>query len=361
MCRVLNFTFYVIFTDVVNKRIEVNVGEAFERNVLRVLRSIPELKGTVTHDRDFRADAVVRYAGSEIPVAIECKMRVSSATAHQIVHRARHSEMPVVVIADEMTGKAREILAEAGIGSVDGLGNIRLELPGLLVRITGAGRPHRASAPARLSGKSGLVAQAMLLDTNRSWRVSELAAHCGVSGGLAHRVLSRLEAEGAVAAHGTGPNKTRRLLNPTALLDLWAEEQRNRPSRRPAFMLAQTTDQLIGSLRDGLESAAVDYALTGAVAAALVAPFLSNVLLAEIWLDSAVDPNEVCSQLQATPVESGPNVVLLQERDDVPLAFRTHKEGVWVANVFQLYADLSRDPRRGREQSDHLRREAIGF
>jgi hypothetical protein len=34
---------------------------------------------------------------------------------------------------------------------------------------------------------------------------------------------------------------------------------------------------------------------------------------------------------------------------------------VWVANPFRLFVDLRRDPRRGREQADHLREETIGF
>ena len=53
--------------------------------------------------------------------------------------------------------------------------------------------------------------------------------------------------------------------------------------------------------------------------------------------------------------------MLLQESDDAPLAFRTREGGVWTANVFRLYVNARRDPQRGREQSDHLRREVIGF
>ena len=345
----------------VNNRIEVNVGAAFERNVLRVLRSIPELKPVISRDRQLSADAVVHYAGIETPIAIECKARVSSAAAHQIVHRAQQLEIPLVVIAEEMTGTAREILDEAGIGSLDGLGNVRLALPGLIMRITGTKRRSRPAAAVRLSGKSGLVAQAMLLSVEQSWSVSELAERCRVSPGLVHRVLQRLEHEGVVTAQGTGPSKTRRLSNPAALLDLWVEEQRDPPWRQPAFMLAQTPEQLITSLCVGLEATAVEYALTGAAAARRVAPFLTNVLVAHAWVASTVDPIEVCTQIRATPVESGPNVVLLQERDDTPLAFRAREDGVWMANVFRLYSDLRRDPRRGREQSDHLRSEVIQF
>ena len=355
------FTIYARFTGAVNKVPVVNVGADFEAEALRVLRSIPELAVTVGNERDARGDAAIRYGGVDIPVAFQVKVRVSSAAAHQIVHRAQQHEIPTVVIAAEMTGRAREILDGAGIGSIDGLGNVRLALPGLLMRITGTAPPRRSAAPTRLSGRSSLVAQAMLLEVERPWHVSDLAQRCGVSAGLAHRVLRRLEDEGVVAADGAGPRKARRLSDPAALLDLWAEEHRDRPARRPAFLLARTTDHLDDVLCEGLETAAVDYALTGAAAAARVAPFVTSVPVAEVWLSSTAATSELCEQLEATPVESGPNVVLLQERDDAPLAFRTREGGVWTANVFRLYVDTRRDPQRGREQSDHLRREVIGF
>lgn len=347
--------------DVINKPLEVNIGAEFESKALRILRSIPELKPVPSGHRLLRADATVRYADMETPVAIEFKARVSSATAHQIVHQASQSELPMVVIADAMTSRAREILDEAGIGSVDGLGNIHLALPGLLMKVTGTKRRPRPPANTRLSGKSGLVAQAMLLEVERSWNVSELAKRCRTSPALVHRVLQRLEREGVVTAHGAGPSKTRRLSNPAALLDLWAEEQRDPRWRQPAFLLAQTTDQLIHSLCDGLEATTADYALTGAAAARTVAPFITNVLVAHVWLSSAIDASDVCEQIRATPVDSGPNVVFLQEHDDTPLAFRARRDGVWTTNVFRLYSDLLRDPRRGREQSDHLREQEIRF
>jgi hypothetical protein len=60
-------------------------------------------------------------------------------------------------------------------------------------------------------------------------------------------------------------------------------------------------------------------------------------------------------------VTEGQNVVFLQAKDDTPLAFRQQVEGLWTVNRFRLYAELLHDPRRGREQADHLRREVIGL
>ena len=92
-----------------------------------------------------------------------------------------------------------------------------------------------------------------------------------------------------------------------------------------------------------------------------IAPLVTNVAVTEVWLDSTADMPGLCDRLGATPVDSGPNVVFLQERDNGPLAFRTREDDVWTANLFRLYVDIRRDPRRGTEQSAHLRREVIGF
>lgn len=344
-----------------NKGVEVNIGAALEAEVIQILRDIPELTVRAAHEREFLSDAVVRYADVETPIAIEVKMHVNSAVAHLIVNQAQKLDMPLVVVTNEMTDKAREILAEAGIGSVDGLGNLQLELPGLIMKVSGTKQAHRRSVPIRLSGKSSLVVQAMLLDVERYWQIPDLVQRCKVSVGLVHRVLRRLEEEEVIDIQGAGPHKTRKLTNATALLDLWAEEHRDRLARRSAFMIAQTSNQLIHDLCKGLESVGVDYALTGSAAAVRIAPYISNVLVTEVWIASKVDTDAVCAQINAMPVESGPNVVFLRERNDSPLAFRTRADKVWTTNIFRLYVDLLRDPQRGQEQAEHLRREAIGF
>ena len=81
----------------------------------------------------------------------------------------------------------------------------------------------------------------------------------------------------------------------------------------------------------------------------------------QTWVASTADLVEVCDQIGAEPVESAPNVELLQERDDTPLVFRARHSAAWTANMLRLYCDLRRDPRRGRELSEHLRSTVIGF
>jgi hypothetical protein len=343
----------------------VKIAGNFEAAALRVLRSIPGLT-VVAEPRvaGGRPDALVHFAGTNVSVLTEFKTRANTATAWQLVHyAAAHPDTPVLLIAEETTDAARDILAEHDIAVVDALGNAHIALPGLLMHLEARRRSSEktAAGPARLRGKAGVVAQALLLDTARPWQVHDLANLASVSDGLTHRVLVRLEREGIVAAEGTGPKRFRRVADPTALLDLWTEEATERFDRILGFALAPTPKRLITKLGAGLDRACIDHAVTGSAAASLVAPFTTAVPVVDMWVSATASAEELMAACKADAVSEGHNIVFLQAKDDTPLAFRERTQGSWLANRFRIYADLRGDPRRGREQAEHLRHEVIGF
>jgi DNA-binding Lrp family transcriptional regulator len=352
----------------VNKPEAVKIEGPFEAQALRILRDTPGLS-VISRERkqagNHRADALVRFAGTRANIALEMKRRVNAAMAWQLVHKAtEHPDVPVLVIAGETTAEARQILQNHGLALVDGLRNAHIALPGLYFHIEGHRPPRRFKtdgAPARLSGKAAVAAQALLLHANRAWQVHEIAKEARISPTLAHRILARLEAEGIVATEGSGPNRVRRVTNLTALLDLYAEENSAAPIRTLAYALAQTPRELIRGLATNLERAEIEYAVTGAAAASLVAPFITAIPITEVWVTMKKAREELCDGAQAKPVTDGANIVFLQTKGDTPLVLRERTKELWLVNRFQLYTDLRRDPRRGREQADHLRREVIGF
>lgn len=339
-----------------------------EADALRILRDTPGITviaGAPKRGADRRADAVVRFAGKRANIIVEVRRRANAATAWQLVHRAKtHPAAPLLVVAGDTTAQARQILQDHGVAVVDGLGNAHIALPGLLLHVEGR-RPRRLPAtsgpPMRLSGKAAVAAQALLLNTNRPWQVHDLAQEARISVGLAHRVLARLEKEGILAAEGRGPNRMRRVTNPTALLDLYAEEDVAAPIQTQAFLLAQTPSKLIDRLAANLGQAGIEYALTGAAAASVVAPFVTAIPVVKVWVAARVAAEELDKGSQAKPVTSGANVVFFQRKGDPALVLREKNNKLWLVNRFQLYADLLREPQRGREQADHLRREVIKF
>lgn len=349
-----------------NKRELVKIEGTLEAEALRVLREFPGISVVNEPDGpDGRKDATVHFANRRKRIVIEFKQRANTATALQLAHYARaHPGTPTLLIAGETTADARAILEDNGIGIIDGLGNAHIELPGLLLHLEGH-KPRKrrvgTTLPTRLRGKAGLVVQALLLSPDRIWQVQDLAEEAGVAPSLAHRIVARLEQEAIVTTEGSGPRRVRRVSNPAALLDLWVEENIERPTRTLGYMLAQTPRQLIAQLGAKLGHAGINYALTGPAGASLVAPFVTAIPVADVWVAAAAAPDDLRHATGADPVADGHNVVFLQARDDSPLAFRERTKDLWVTNRFRLYADLRRDPRRGREQADHLRKEVIGF
>ena len=347
----------------------VKIQGHFGAEDLRILREVPGVTveaGGAARGRG-RGDAVLRFGPASEPVAVEVKRRANAATAWQIVQQSRAApDGNLLLVAGATTAEAREILERHGVAVVDGLGNAHVELPGLLVHTEGQ-RGRRVDAPrprthARLAGKGGVAAQALLLQPTRDWKVQDLAAEAGVSIGLAHRVLARLETEGLVAAEGAGPRRVRRVADPTALLDLWAEENTDRSVQRMrAYRLAREPRELTDAVSVGLDAAGIDHAVTGAAAAARIAPFITAVPVAEVWVDSVAAVEEAAAATGAEVAETGHNLAFVQANGDEPLAFRSRVDGIWAVNPFRLFYDLRNDPRRGHEQAETLRREVIGF
>jgi hypothetical protein len=196
----------------------------------------------------------------------------------------------------------------------------------------------------------------MLLNEQEWWRVTELALKAGVAAGTAQAALTRLQETGLAEAEGAGPNKRRRLVDRAALLERWVQDAvRERETLVSAYIQAQGPVELARRVTERLSEAGIEHAVTGACAALLVAPYVTDVRRCEVWVDAGVSEGAILRALGTTRVEKGGNVTVLQARTDSPLYARKAVEDVRVANSVRLYADLLQDPRRGEEQAGFLR------
>lgn len=343
----------------------MNIGGALEKDAVRILNDIPDLVIDPELPTNRPGDVVIRAGDVTVVVEIKARRLTNAAAAQQLITYANHlpGDAHLVVVAESITEDARQRLTEAGIGFVDATGAMRLDLPGLFLWRDGRRPESRTSAGAQrvtLSGKAGVATQALLHQPDRIWNVHDLADRADVSVGLVHRLFLRLEHEGLVQAQGTGPKKTRRVTNAGALLDLWAEEMHDRGVKQlRAYRLARDPRTLATTVSKALSDAEIDHAVTGAAAAARLAPSVTAIPVTEVWVSELVGLQHVATAARAQEVSEGHNVVFRTARDDVPLAFREHPKDVWVADRFRVYLDLRADPRRGREQAARLREEVI--
>lgn len=338
-------------------------------SLLRGLPGAPVVGGALPGSVE---DGSLRFPDTGLVLRVEQKAHVDAVVAHSIgAGRAARPE-PLLVVARTTTSGAREILESNGIGYVDAAGNAAIDLPGLHVRTGSLTRSGSftadaaivaaASTPAlpRLAGKAGLIAQALILEPQRAWTLDAMADRVGVSTALAHRVFTRLERATVLAADGRGPRKTRRVVSPAALLDLWAEEAVEPKERRaPAYALLRGDGAREVSSR--LAKHDLAHAVTGVAAAARRVPFLTSVLVTEVRVEAARTSAEVAAATDARLVDEGANIVFIQGPDDAELRLRHELEGVWLAAETRVYLDAFRDPRRGAEQAREYRSQVFGF
>jgi hypothetical protein len=349
----------------------VNIKGPLEKEAIRILQEVPgvtmELQPTLPGGH--RPDILLRAGDVTHVVEVKAQRVTNAAAARQLADYARQvpGETRLLLVTQSTTEEARQLLEDSGVAVIDGLGNMRVELPGIFLWAEGR-TPHGeigrvpGQLPVRLAGRAGVAAQALLREPRRQWRVNDLAEEADISNALAHRVLTRLERENLVVAEGTGPRRTRHITNPTALLDLWAEEMRDRKVRQlRAFRLARDPRTQAKALSKALDRVNIDHAVTGPAGAAQHAPFTTANPVADVWIAETTPLEDAAVAAGAEIVDEGQNIVLRQARGDEPLVFREKVEDIWTANRFRLFLDLRHDPHRGREQADRLREEVIGF
>ena len=328
----------------------IAVKDSAPAAALRILRATPAV------------DAVLVGDDGEA-VLVEYKSRLRGPEARSVAQRLLESSLPSIVVAKESTARAREILAELGIGVVDAAGNIHLDLPEVVIHVE---QPPRRSTSrgsgARLRGKAAVIVQALLLEPDREWKVVDLADRASVSLGMVHQVLSSLEERELVTATGAGRTRRRRVASAAALLDLLAEDLEDRGVETlPSYRFSQVAEDLPQGLSGQLHKERIAHAVSGAAAANLLAPHLTTVPTTVVWISRDWGLAEAAEAAEAEPAERGSNLLLMQASDDMPLAFAKRRDDVTLANVFRVYVDARRDPQRGAEQAEHLRREVIGF
>ena len=261
-------------------------------------------------------------------------------------------------VADHFTTGAVDILREKGVNYLDDRQFVfRNQEPFVAIRQDRAGRDDTIrTTRVGLGGKAGTAVQELLLNDREWWKVTELAKAAGVAVGTAQAALNRLEQLEMIEVEGVGPNKRRRILDKRRILPVWAEQARRERTRLTAtFISTQGPIDLARLITDRLAEAGIDHAVTGACAALLVAPHVTDVRRCEVWVDPVASRTAVLAALRAGPVDKGGNVTVLQARSDAPLFARRKVEGIQVVNALRLYADLLEDPRRGEEQAEFLR------
>jgi hypothetical protein len=300
--------------------------------------------------RDSGADVIVNGVEIQAKWIEEGSLRQARALLEHKRNR------PDVVVARHLSPGAREILSQAGVGWIDETGAAEISLGSIVV--SKGGRPEvPREKPVRWTPASLAVAEALLC--GRRAAVHAVRDATGLSVGACTKALQVLGKLGLItssAARGRGSARTVDDVN--KLLDAYAAAAAAAKAG-PMIRVGVTWQDVTAGLLDTAkkwEKARIDWAATGAAAALVMAPYLTSVSTADVYVGGKTNAEleAVAATAALRPIDGGrltlrpfPTVTTLRLAEDV--------DGLRVAPWPRVYADLRKTGVRGEEAAEHLR------
>jgi hypothetical protein len=255
--------------------------------------------------------------------------------------------------------QSAKILKDNNLGYLDLSGNCYLAFEHVLIEKSGKRNVRPSTRPLRslFAPRATRVVRVLLAEPGRAWRLEEMAKAAAVSLGHSHNVVKRLEdlrwleRDAAQRIH---------LGKPADLLEAWSESYTYRTNEIASYFVSErVTRRTMAELARAAGAEGRRYAFTLSAGLSLVAP---HARLGPIHCYLEGDPAPVAAALGLHPAEEADGTLhLLSPYDPGVFDGLLDKAGLKVVCLPQLYADLVHYERRGAEQAEHLRREAMGY
>jgi hypothetical protein len=267
-----------------------------------------------------------------------------------------------VVAAAHLSDGAMRWLDREGLSWADETGRADISVKSglMILRQPSAVRGKREPS-MRWTRSTVAVAEAALSGITPT--VAGIENATGLSRHATATALSRLEELGFFERPGAvrGPRSARRIVNTSAFLDAYATaegEQRQKESPVLVHCLwnGDPLEALASGIGPALTRADAHWAVTGAAASVLLAPYLTEVTILELYIDpqTMADRARLASLLDGRIVEKGHRIEIRQIR--TPMTVRGPViDDIQVALPIRVYADLLESGGRWAEAGQHLR------
>ena len=291
-------------------------------------------------------------AGHELRVAWVGEGRLS-----EVKRLLSSTSLPDVVAGRHLSVGARQALTLAGVAWVDETGAAEVALGTLLVSREGRPPATTPAKPPRWAPSTLAVAEALLCGVEAT--VSSTREATDLSTGSCANALRALAEVGLLESDAErGRSSGRRVRDSSALLSAYAHAA---AALRPTEQLQVGVvwrDPVAGLVELGQRwtETGFDWCATGAVAAAVIAPLLTNVGAAEVYVsaDTLAGLVSVAERSGLRPIEGG-RLTLRPAPSKGVLRFATEAGGLRVAPWPRIYADLLSLGVRGEEAAEHVR------
>jgi hypothetical protein len=255
--------------------------------------------------------------------------------------------------------QSARILKDNNLGFVDLSGNSYLAFEHVLIDRAGKRNVRPSTRPLRslFAPRATRVVRALLAEPGRAWRLEELGRAAEVSLGHSHNVVKRLEDLRWLERDGAQRIQLTKLAD---LLEAWVESYTYRSNEMASYFVPERVSRrLMADLARAAAAEGRRYAFTLGAGISLVAP---PVRLGAVHCYLEGDPAPIAAALGLHPAgEADGALHLLSPYDPGVFYGLLDKAGLKVVCLPQLYADLMHWDRRGPEQAEHLRREAMGY
>jgi len=307
------------------------------------------------------ADLLAKFqlAGQEHTLVVEVSSLGQPRQIRASVTRLEEIRRELPAAAVYIGPQSARILKNNNLGFVDLSGNCYLAFENVLIEKEGKRNVRPSTRPLRslFAPRATRVVRALLVEPGRAWRLEELAKAGEVSLGHSHNVVKRLE---ALAWVERDDSQRIRLSKPSDLLEAWCESYTYRVNEVTSYFAPERgTRKLMGEVARVAAGAGRRYAFTLNAGAALLA---ANLRLPAVHCYLEGDPAPLAQALGLrAAAEADGALHFLAPYDLGVFHGALEKGGLKVVSLPQLYADLVHYERRGPEQAEHLRREAMGY
>jgi hypothetical protein len=255
--------------------------------------------------------------------------------------------------------QSARILKSNNLGYIDLSGNCYLALENVHIEKEGKRNVRPSTRPLRslFAPRATRVVRVLLAELARAWKLEELARAAEVSLGHSHNVIKRLE---ELAWVDRDDRQRIRLAKPADLLENWGESYTYRENDISSYFVpVRVTRTFMADVARAAMAAGQRYAFSLNAGLSLVAPQIRTPAV-HCYLEGDPAPVAAALGLRSTTEGEG-GLHLLTPYDPGVFHGALEKAGLKVVCLPQLYVDLLRYERRGVEQAEHLRREAMGY
>ena len=282
-------------------------------------------------------------------------LRDKAYQAKDYSRKLKGSAIPMIV-APYLSPRHQDVLREQGVAFLDLSGNVFLQYDSINVDRRGFRNLFREERSVRdpFSDKASLALR-VLLESDRSWGLRELAQAANMSPGYTSKVVSRLEELGYVSRgrEGIGIRDAR------SMLDDWvadySKKSKGRQKFRKYFCRANSPLDVMSEMATLEDSASeAKYALSLHAGAHLVEQYASFEIV-DMYVADLEMQSFFVSGLDMRSVEKGENVRFISPYYKESVFYGARRlGGLWVVSDLQLYLDLYDYPIRGREQAERI-------